>query len=195
VRVGIFGGTFDPVHVGHLVVAVAVHHAMALDETHVVVAADPWQKDPPPVAPASERYAAVQAAVYDMEIAGVVADEREVSRGGPTYTIDTVEELLATDASRELFLIVGYDAALYLDGWHRVGELRDLVTLVVVNRPRFDEVVDVPGWKVQVVDVPSIDVSSSMVRERLAAGLPVDGLVPAAAMRVLRKHGRYAVNR
>jgi nicotinate-nucleotide adenylyltransferase len=94
-----------------------------------------------------------------------------------------------------LFLVVGYDAARHIDSWHRVDELRELVTLVVVNRPRFDEVVDVPGWKVEVVDIPSIDVSSSMVRERLAAGLPVDGLVPAAAMRVVRKHQRYASRR
>jgi nicotinate-nucleotide adenylyltransferase len=190
-RVGIFGGTFDPIHIGHIVVATTVHQALGLDETHVIVAADPWQKDPPPVAPASERYAAVQAAVYDIEVPGIQADEREVQRGGPTYTIDTVEDL----AGAELFLIVGYDAAKHLDSWHRVDELRELVTLVVVNRPRFDEVVDVPGWKVEVVDIPSIDVSSSMVRERLAAGLPVDGLVPAAAMRVLRKHGRYAGSR
>ena len=190
-RIGIFGGTFDPIHVGHLVVATTVHHALALDQTHVVVAADPWQKDPPPVAPADERYAAVQAAVYDMDVAGVVADAREVNRGGPTYTVDTVEEFRADD----VFLVVGYDAAMHLDSWHRVEDLRALVTLVVVNRPRFNEVVDVPGWKVEVVDIPSIDVSSSMVRERLAAGLPVDGLVPAAAMRVLRKHGRYAGTR
>jgi len=194
-RIGIFGGTFDPVHVGHLVVATTVHHALSLDETHVVVAADPWQKDPPPIAPASERYAAVQASVYDMDVPGIQADERELSRGGPTYTVDTVEAILADDPSSELFLIVGYDAAQHLDSWHRVEHLRAAVTLVVVNRPRFDEVVDVPGWKVEVVDVPSIDVSSSMVRERLAAGLPVDGLVPAAAMRVVRKHGRYSVPR
>lgn len=194
-RVGVFGGTFDPVHIGHLVVATTVHHALRLDETHVVVAADPWQKDPPPVAPASERYAAVQAAVYDIEVPAITADAREVNRGGPTYTIDTVEELRANHPNAEFFLIVGYDAAKQLDTWHRVDELRELVTLVVVNRPRFDEVVDVPGWKVDVVDIPSIDVSSSMVRERLAAGLPVDGLVPAAAMRVLRKHGRYAGSR
>jgi nicotinate-nucleotide adenylyltransferase len=172
-------------------VATTVHHALRLDETHVVVAADPWQKDPPPIAPAAERYAAVQAAVYDMEVEGITADAREVNRGGPTYTIDTAEEFHAD----ELFLVVGYDAAKQLDSWHRVDELRELVTLVVVNRPRFDEVVAVPGWKVEVVDIPSIDVSSSMVRERLAAGLPVDGLVPAAAMRVLRKHGRYAGTR
>ena len=190
-RVGIFGGTFDPIHVGHIVVATTVHQALSLDETHVIVAADPWQKDPPPVAPASERYAAVQAAIYDVEVPGITADAREVQRGGPTYTIDTVEDL----AGNELFLVVGYDAAKHLDSWHRVDELRELVTLVVVNRPRFDEVVEVPGWKVEVVDIPSIDVSSSMVRERLGAGLPVDGLVPAAAMRVLRKHGRYAGTR
>lgn len=191
-RVGIFGGTFDPVHVGHLVVATAVHHALSLDDTRVVVAADPWQKDPPPVAPAAERYAAVQAAIADMDVPGITADSREVDRGGPTYTIDTVEALRTERDGGEVFLIVGYDAAKHLDTWHRVDELRALVTLVVVNRPRFDEVVDVPGWKVEVVDIPSIDVSSSMVRERLSAGLPVDGLVPAAAMRVVREHGRYA---
>lgn len=194
-RIGIFGGTFDPVHVGHLVVATTVHHALDLDETRVVVAGDPWQKDPPPIAPASERYAAVQAAVYEIDNPTIHADEREVNRGGPTYTVDTVEELHAVDPASELFLIVGYDAARHLDSWERVDRLRELVTLVVVNRPRFDEVVDVPGWKVEVVDIPSIDVSSSMVRERLASGLPVDGLVPAAAMRVVRKHGRYAVVR
>ena len=194
-RIGIFGGTFDPVHVGHIVVATTVHHALQLDETRVIVAADPWQKDPPPIAPAAERYAAVQAAIYDIDDPSIHADAREVQRGGPTYTIDTVEELLALNPSAELFLVVGYDAAKHIDSWHRVDELRSLVTLVVVNRPRFDEVVDVPGWKVEVVDIPSIDVSSSMVRERLAAGLPVDGLVPAAAMRVVRKHGRYAVTR
>jgi len=190
-RVGIFGGTFDPIHIGHIVVATTVHQALALDEMRVVVAADPWQKDPPPVAPAAERYAAVQAAVYDIDVVGITADSREVDRGGPTYTIDTVEEF----SGDELFLVVGYDAAQHLDTWHRVDELRELVTLVVVNRPRFDEVVAVPGWKVEVVDIPSIDVSSSMVRERMANGLPVDGLVPAAAMRVLRKHGRYAGSR
>ena len=66
-RIGIFGGTFDPVHVGHIVVATTVHHALQLDETRVIVAADPWQKDPPPIAPAAERYAAVQAAIYDID--------------------------------------------------------------------------------------------------------------------------------
>jgi nicotinate-nucleotide adenylyltransferase len=195
VRVGIFGGTFDPVHVGHLVVVTTVHHALRLDKTHVVVAADPWQKDPAPVAPAAERYAAVQAAIDDIDDPAITADARELDRGGPTYTIDTVAELRAADPNAEFFLIVGYDAAKHLDTWHRVDELRALVTLVVVNRPRFDDVVEVPGWNVEVVDIPSIDVSSSMVRERLAAGLPVDGLVPAAAMRVVRKHGRYAGGR
>ncbi|HVT75493.1 MAG TPA: nicotinate-nucleotide adenylyltransferase [Acidimicrobiales bacterium] len=191
-RIGLFGGTFDPIHVGHIVVATTVHHALRLDEMHVIVAGDPWQKDPPPVAPAAERYAAVQAAIYDIEVPAITADAREVDRGGPTYTIDTVEELKALDPTGELFLVVGYDAAKHLDTWQRVDDLRALVTLVVVNRPRFDEVVDVPGWKVEVVDIPSIDVSSSLVRQRMAAGLPVDGLVPAAAMRVVRKHGRYA---
>jgi nicotinate-nucleotide adenylyltransferase len=195
VRIGILGGTFDPIHVGHLVVAATVHHELALDETRVIVAGDPWQKPAPPLAPAPERFDAVRAAIDDIDVRGIVADDTEVVRAGPTYTVDTVEHILAVDASAELFLILGYDAARFLDTWHRVDELRALVTLVVVNRPRFDEVVRVPGWTVEVVDIPSVDVSSSMVRERLAAGQPVDGLVPAAAMRVVRRNQRYSVPR
>lgn len=191
-RIGLFGGTFDPVHIGHIVAASTVHHALALDETRVVVAADPWQKDPPPVAPAAERLAAVQAAVDDIGVAGIHADDRELSRGGPTYTIDTVEEMQREQSRTEVFLILGHDTATRLDTWYRVDELRGLVTLVVVNRAGVDGVVEVPGWKVEVVEIPSLDISSSMVRGRLAARLPVDGLVPAAAMRVVRQHGRYA---
>jgi nicotinate-nucleotide adenylyltransferase len=194
-RIGIVGGTFDPIHVGHLVVAACVHHALSLDETRVVVAGDPWQKPVPPVAPGSERFEAAAAAVDDLGVRGIRADDCEVRRDGPTYTIDTVEAIRREDPAADVFLVVGYDAAQFLDTWHRVDDLRERVTLVVVNRPSFAAVLDVPGWKVELVDIPSVDVSSSMVRERLAGGLPVDGLVPAAAMRVLRKHERYAVAR
>ena len=193
-RVGIVGGTFDPVHVGHLVVAAAVHHALSLDETRVVVAGDPYQKPQAPVAPAAERFEALAAAVADLEVPGIVADRREVDRPGPTYTIDTVGAMRAESPGVELFLVVGFDAAAHLETWHRVDELRDLVTLAVVNRPGSGEV-GVSGWTLTYVEIPPLDVSSSLVRARLAAGLPVDGLVPAAAMRVLRKYGRYAGGR
>jgi len=184
-RVGIVGGTFDPIHVGHLVVASYVHHALALDTTRVVVAGDPYQKAKP-VAGAQERYDAVQAAIADLGVPGIVADDCEIRRGGPTYTIDTVEQI-----DGDVFLAIGDDAAAHLPTWHRVDELRELVTLALVHRPGASPV-ELPGWDVVSVEIPSLDVSSSMLRERLAAGLPVDGMVPAAAMRVLRKHGRYA---
>jgi nicotinate-nucleotide adenylyltransferase len=185
VRVGIFGGTFDPIHVGHLVVATYVHHALGLDETRVVVAGDPYQKETP-VASGNERFAAVRAAIDDLGVAGIVADDSEIRRAGPTYTIDTVEQI-----DGDVFLAIGNDAATRLSTWHRVDELRERVTLALVMRPGAPAV-DLPGWKVAPVDIPSLDVSSSMLRQRMAGGLPVDGLVPAAAMRVLRKHGRYA---
>jgi nicotinate-nucleotide adenylyltransferase len=191
VRLGVYGGTFDPVHVAHLVVATGIHAALGLDRTHVVVAGDPWQKEPP-VAPAAERYEAVAAAIADLEADGIVADDREVRRSGPTYTVDTVESVLTEHPGAEVYVPVGYDVAQYLDTWHRVDDLRELVTLVVVNRPGYDEASDLSGWRVEHLDIPWLDVSSSMVRERLAQGLPVDGLVPAAAMRVLRKYQRYA---
>jgi nicotinate-nucleotide adenylyltransferase len=187
-RVGIVGGTFDPIHVGHVVVATNVHHALGLDETRVVVAGDPYQKEPP-VATGQERFDAVQAAVADLGVEGIVADDCEIRRAGPTYTIDTVEKI-----EGDVFLVIGNDAAAHLSTWHRVDELRELVTLALVKRPRAPEV-DLPGWTVVPVDIPSLDVSSSLLRERLAAGLPVDGMVPAAAMRVLRNHGRYAGSR
>lgn len=186
-RIGLVGGTFDPIHVGHLVVASVVHHALDLDETRVLVAGDPWMKPNAPVASAAERFAAVDAAVRDLGVGGIVADDTEVRRAGPTYTIDTVAAL----GDAELFLVLGGDAVPYLDKWHRVDELRARVTLVVVNRPGYDAP-PTPGWQSLAVSIPPLDVSSTMVRERLAGGLPVDGLVPAAAMRVLRSHGRYA---
>ncbi len=191
-RVGVFGGTFDPIHNGHLVVATTVHHALALDETRVVVAGDPWQKQSPPIASATERFAAVQAAVADIEVPAIRADDSEVARDGPTYTVDTIEAFRAARPDDEFFLTVGFDATRFLSTWHRVDTLRDLVTLVVVNRPGVEPVADLAGWKIETVHSPSIDVSSTMVRARLRTGFPVDGLVPAAAMRVVRNHNRYA---
>jgi len=185
-KVGIVGGTFDPIHVGHLMVAACVHAALELDETRVVVAGDPYQKNPP-TAPGEERLEATRAAVEDLGIDGIVVDDSEVRRAGPTYTIDTVEQMRGDD----IYLAIGNDAATRIPTWHRVDDLRELCTLALVKRPGAAPV-DLPGWRIAPVDIPLLDVSSSMIRERLMLGLPVDGLVPAAAMRVVRKYGRYA---
>lgn len=191
VRTGIFGGTFDPVHVGHLAAAASVHAALALDRTLFVVAHEPWQKTDAPVTDARLRYDMVAAAAADLEITGIEASDIELTRGGPSYTIDTVEHLRTEDPKAALFLIVGRDVAAALGTWHRVEELQRLVTLAVVDRPGASREFDLPDWDTQSVEVPQVDVSSTALRSRIAAGLPVDGLVPAAAMRILRANPGY----
>src|SRR5215213_1004694 len=106
-RLGLLGGTFDPVHTGHLVVAVNVRHALRLDRVLLVVANAPWQKSARPITPAADRLAVVEAAVAGTR--GVEASSIEVDRGGESYTADTLEQLAQEDHDRELFLVVGAD--------------------------------------------------------------------------------------
>lgn len=194
-RTGIFGGTFDPIHVGHLVVAASVHAALGLDRTLLVVANEPWQKAGTARTPPSVRYEAAAAAAADLGIDGVAASDIEIRRGGPSFTIDTAEQLRRDDPSGSLFVVVGHDVVHALETWHRVEDLKRLVALAVVSRPGASGEVCLPAWKVRAVEVPQIDVSSSAIRRRVAAGLPVDGLVPAAAMRIFRARGGYPVGR
>ena len=185
-RIGILGGTFDPVHVGHLMDASAARYQLELDRVLVVVARDPWQKAGTVSAPAELRYEMLVAALDGTE--GLEPSRIELERDGPTYTIDTVEELTAPD--RELFLIVGSDVAAGMKTWRRVDDLRALVTLAIVDRdstpfPTPD------GWRVARVSVPRLDLSSTDLRRRASAGEPLDFLVPTPAVRVLRTHGLY----
>jgi nicotinate-nucleotide adenylyltransferase len=190
-RLGVLGGTFDPVHVGHLVAAVNVRHALALDKVLLVVAGEPWQKvGTRAISPAVDRLALVAAAVGDVE--GVEASDVEIRRGGVSYTADTLTELRDADPDGELFLVVGGDVAQSLDSWERIDVVRELATLVVVNRPgttapRLDA-----SWRVETVDIPNLEISSSDLRARAADGRPLDYLVPAAAVRCIRERGLYA---
>ncbi len=189
-RLGIFGGTFDPVHIGHLVAAVNTRHALSLDKVLMVVANEPWQKSAHhEVTPALDRLAMVEAAVEGIE--GVEASAIEIERGGVSYTIDTVEELHDYYAGAELFLVVGADVALELPTWERVEDLSGLVILAVVNRPGHPRVKSVPGWQVCTVDIPAIDLSSTEVREWAAAGRPLDFLVPSPVIRCINDRGLY----
>lgn len=187
-RLGILGGTFDPVHVGHLVAAAEVRYELGLDRVLLTVAAKPWQKGVRVVAPQETRLAMVSAAVAVFD--GLEADDVEIVRGGPTYSADTIAEHSAPH--RELFLIVGSDVARGLESWKRIEEVRSAVTLVVVDRgDAADAGVDVTGWKSERVSIPRLDVSSSDIRARLAKGRPVAGLVPAGAIRVIREAHLY----
>jgi nicotinate-nucleotide adenylyltransferase len=194
-RVGVFGGTFDPVHIGHLVAANEVRWKLQLDTVLLMVAGEPWQKaGRTDLTPAADRLAVVEAAVAGVE--GLEASSLEVERVGPTYTVDTLSSLAAREPGVELFLIVGADVTELLETWERPAAVRELATLVAVERPGSAPVqverLEADGWRVETVAIPALEVSSSEVRRRLAADEPIDFLVPAAAVRELRARGRYA---
>jgi nicotinate-nucleotide adenylyltransferase len=189
-RLGVFGGTFDPIHIGHLVAAVNARHALRLDQVLMVVANQPWQKADRALAPARDRLSVVEAAVAGDE--GLEASALEVERGGASYTADTLEELSESHARAELFLIVGADVAAELATWERVDDVRRLATLVVVNRTGAPEAEIDAGWRVAHVEIPALDVSSSALRDRVRAGLPLDHLVPRGAIDRIRRLGLYA---
>jgi len=190
-RVGILGGTFDPVHVGHLVVASDARAALRLDRVLLVVAGDPWQKRGEVVAGPHDRLALVAAAVAGIE--GLAASAVEVNREGPSVTADTLEALASP--GRELFLLLGADAVANMGTWRRLDDTKELATIVVVEREGEHAVPPGDGWKVQHLEVPRIGVSSTQIRARLAEGRPIDGLVPAAVVREIAERGLYAGSR
>jgi len=191
-RLGVFGGTFDPVHVGHVVVATESRAQLALDRVLLVVAGDPWQKRGNVVASAADRLALVTAAVDGVD--GVEASAIEIERDAPSVTADTLEALTAPD--RDLFLVLGADAVANMGTWRRLEETRDLATVVVVERAG-DAHSEPPGsgWRVQRVAIPRLDIASTDLRERLGSGRPIDGLVPPAVVRTIRARGLYTGGR
>jgi nicotinate-nucleotide adenylyltransferase len=187
-RIGVFGGTFDPVHAGHVVVAAETRAQLGLDRVLLVVAGDPWQKRGQVVASAADRLALARIAVDDVE--GVEASAIEIERGEASVTADTLEALTAP--GRELFLVLGADAVVNMTTWRRLDETRHLATVVVVERAG-----DVhseppgPGWRVERVSIPRLDISSTDLRDRLRAGRPIEGLVPHPVVREIRRRGLY----
>ena len=188
-RIGLFGGTFDPPHVGHLVTAVNVRHALNLDVVILMVANDPWQKSGArDVTTAEDRFAMVEAAVSVVD--GVVAGRDEIDRGGPSYTADTLMALAEKHPGAELFTIVGDDAAAGLASWTRVEQVAEYSQLVVVDRP--GAAVELPmqfNWLR--VESPRLEVSSTDLRSRFSDGRPLDYLVTEPVLRVIEERGLY----
>ena len=188
-RIGLFGGTFDPPHVGHLVTAVNVRHALNLDIVILMVANDPWQKSGSrDVTTAEDRFAMVEAAVSVLD--GVVAGRDEIDRGGPSYTADTLMSLAEKHPGAELFTIVGDDAAAGLTSWTRVEQVADYSQLVVVDRPGV--AVELPkqfNWLR--VESPRLEVSSTDLRSRFSDGRPLDYLVTEPVLHVIEERGLY----
>jgi nicotinate-nucleotide adenylyltransferase len=187
-RIGVLGGTFDPVHTAHIVAAAEVRTTLRLDRVLFVVAGDPWQKRGKVVAPADRRLELVAAALADID--GLEPSAVEVDAERASVTADTLELLAAPD--RRLFLVLGADAVRNMPTWRRLDDTRDLATVVVVEREGERSVVPPgDGWRVEHVGIPRLDISSTDIRERLASGHPIDGLVPPAVVRSIRAHGLY----
>jgi nicotinate-nucleotide adenylyltransferase len=193
-RIGIFGGTFDPIHTAHLEVAESVREALGLDRMLLVVANQPWQKvGERALTPAEDRYAMVAAAVTGWP--GLEPSHIEIDRGGPSYTIDTVRELRSMAPGAELVLVVGSDVVAGLTTWRDEPALRHQVTLAVVGRPGAPPEAPPPGWHAVNVPVAPFDVSSTELRRRLERGGSVDDLVPEAVIRCIQQRGLYATGR
>ena len=190
-RIGLFGGTFDPPHVGHLVTAVNVRHALNLDIVILMVANDPWQKSGArDVTTAEDRFAMVEAAVSVVD--GVVAGRDEIDRGGPSYTADTLMALAEKHPGAELFTIVGDDAAAHIDTWERVNEVVAMSSLVVIDRPGSPVTLS-QDYEWRHVEVPRLEVSSTDLRCRVTDGRPLDYLVPEPVIDIIRDRGLYGL--
>ena len=193
-RLGVFGGTFDPPHRGHLAVATAARSQLGLDRVLLIVANDPWKKSPRrEITPAQDRLAMVQALIRGDDghpVAGLDVSDAEIRRGGPSYTITTLRELREAHPEAELFLIIGRDLVDDFPSWHQSSEIEALATIVVVDRPGY--VTDAKrGWKLLVV--PPVDVSSSELRDRLREGSDVSQQMTRGVIDEIRSRGLYGV--
>jgi nicotinate-nucleotide adenylyltransferase len=189
-RVGIMGGTFDPIHHGHLVAASEVATLFQLDEVIFVPTGAPWQKTMRKVSPAEHRYL--------MTVIATASNPRfwvsrvDIDRPGPTYTIDTIRDIRAQRPHAELFFITGADALEQILSWKSAQDALQLARFVGVTRPGYDLRDDhLPVDSVTLVDVPAMAISSSDCRERVAAARPVWYLVPDGVVQYISKHGLY----
>ena len=188
-RLGILGGTFDPVHCGHLLLARHVLEALHLDRVLFVPAADPPHKSEVP-APPEHRWRMVCAAVEGHD--GLEASDLELRRPGVSYTVDTLRRLRDERPGDERFLIIGADNVPELESWHDPEGILELAAVVAGSRV---EAGDLPvgafSDRVERVDTPIFDISSTEIRRRVRAGLPVRCLVPDAVERYIAGHGLY----
>jgi nicotinate-nucleotide adenylyltransferase len=184
------GGTFDPIHNGHLVSASEVQSLFALDEVVFVPTGQPWQKSERRVSPAEDRYL--------MTVIATASNPRfsvsriDMDRPGQTYTFDTLTDLRELYPHDELFFITGADALEQILDWHRVEELFELSHFVGVTRPGYDlNDHHLPRGSVSLVEVPALSISSTACRQRVADGLPVWYLVPDGVVQYISKRKLY----
>ncbi len=193
-RVGVMGGTFDPIHHGHLVAASEVAHRFALDEVVFVPTGQPWQKDGSSVSAAEDRYV--------MTVLATASDPRfrvsraDIDRGGPTYTIDTLRdlhrELDQPDQAADLYFITGADALANIATWRESDEVVALAHFIGVTRPgHLLKDPGLPEGSVTLVEVPALAISSTDCRTRVGAGDPIRYMVPDSVLEYIEKRSLY----
>ena len=190
-RLGVMGGTFDPIHIGHLIIASEALHVFDLDRMVFMPTGRPWQK----------RAHSSSEDRYLMTVLGTAGNPRfavsrmELDRVGPTYTADTMQQLRdfhGVDTS--LYFVAGADAVLRLGTWERIESLAELAEIVAVTRPGFglESLEPEPTWpRIQTMPMPGLDISSTDIRIRASQGRPIDYLVPAEVVSYIREHGLY----
>jgi nicotinate-nucleotide adenylyltransferase len=190
-RIGVMGGTFDPIHHGHLVAASEVGHFFALDEVIFVPTGEPWQKEGRRVSPSEDRYL--------MTVIATASNPRfsvsrvDIDRPGPTYTIDTLRDLRATRGpDAEFFFITGADALQQIMTWQDADELFKLAHFVGCTRPGHRlSGAGLPDDRVSLIEIPALAISSTTCRQRVEAGEPIWYLVPDGIVQYISKRALY----
>ena len=185
-RVGILGGTFDPIHIGHLIAASSVYEALNLDSVVFIPAGDPWQKRDRDLSTGQQRLEMVKLATEND--ARFQVSDVEIARSGPTYAVDTVREWQRLNPSDELFWIVGSDALSGIPSWHEWEAFVSEVTIVAVNRVGKND--SVPFDFVS-VDMPEVRISATELRDRFTNGLDTQYLVPKNVSQYISDQGLY----
>lgn len=190
-RIGVFGGTFDPPHVGHLLMATDAREALKLDRLIFVPAgAQPFKVDAPPVASGQDRLEMVRLAVA--EDANYVVDDAEINREGLSFTVDTLEHLSERNPAAQLFLLLGEDVLAGFEQWRNPGRIRELATLAALRRTGSSGSLVAPiAPGVLTVSTRRVDVSSTEIRERRRAGKSIKGFVPESVERFIDVRGLY----
>lgn len=196
--IGVLGGTFDPIHNGHIIVAEEVRTQLNLAEVLFMPAGQPWLKEGTTIVAAEHRVQMVRLAISDRPYFKLVSIE--VDRGGPSYTVDTITELQAQlSAEDELFFIVGWDNLAQLPQWREPSRLVKQCRLVAVPRPGYllpdlkplEAIIPGLSQRLILLDSPEIDISATEIRTRVAQGLSVRHLVPEPVDEYIRQHKLY----
>jgi nicotinate-nucleotide adenylyltransferase len=189
-RVGIMGGTFDPIHHGHLVAASEVAAQFTLDQVIFVPTGEPYQKSERKISPAEHRYL--------MTVIATASNPRfwvsrvDIDRPGPTYTIDTIRDIAAEHLGAELYFITGADALSQILSWHDLAKMLRMARFIGVTRPGYElSDAHLPTDAVTLIDVPAMAISSSAVRDRVRDRRPIWYLVPDGVVQYIGKHRLY----